>query len=172
MKVEFTIVGQVVSLKNNFRVIITGPKGKQHGDLKKSDEAKTYERAFRLQIPPAARVMFTGPLKVTIHAYYSWNGPDLECELPMDLMQAEYRRIPGKLRAIGVGKFEESEAERVLVTRGVYENDRQVREKHLIHHIDKANPRAEITVETIEPQQPSMLDDVPLLQTSATSDPF
>ena len=156
MKVEFTILGQVVSLKNSFRVVTIN----KHGALTKSTEAKAYERSARLQIPPAARLMLTGPLKVTIHAYYAWNGPDLECELLMDLMQAEYRRIPGKLRAIGGGKFEEGEAERVLVTRGVYENDRQVREKHLIHHIDKVNPRAEITVETIEPQQ-AALDIVP-----------
>jgi hypothetical protein len=32
----------------------------------------------------------------------------------------------------------------------IYENDRQVKEKHIFHRLDKANPRAEITVSTLE----------------------
>ena len=31
-----------------------------------------------------------------------------------------------------------------------YKNDRQVKEKHIYHGLDKENPRAEITVEPIE----------------------
>ena len=168
MKVAFTVLGQVVSLKNSFRVVTINKRGA----LTKSTEAKAYERAFRMQIPPSARQMLTGPVRVTIRAFYAWNGPDLDCALIMDLMQAEYRRVPGKLRAIGGGKFEEAESERVLVARGIYENDRQVREIHLYHGIDKANPRAEIEVETLEPQQQSLdVVDVPR-ETIADKPPF
>jgi Holliday junction resolvase RusA-like endonuclease len=42
------------------------------------------------------------------------------------------------------------------VQKGVYRNDRQVREKHVFHAIDRANPRAEIEVEPIEAQQQEM----------------
>lgn len=169
MKIAFTILGQVVSLKNSFRVITI----KGRGSLTKSSDAKAYERSTRLQIPPTARQMLTGPLRVTIRAFYTWNGPDLDCALLLDLMQAEYRRIPGKLIALGGGKFEEAEADRVLVTKGVYENDRQVREIHLFHGIDKVNPRAEIEVETLEAQQVALIDEnTPALALAGSKDPF
>lgn len=169
MKIAFTILGQVVSLKNSFRVVTIN----KHGALTKSSEAKSYERSTRLQIPPTARQMLTGPLRVSIRAFYTWNGPDLDCALLLDLMQAEYRRVPGKLVALGGGKFEEAEAERVLVSRGVYENDRQVREIHLYHGIDKVNPRAEIEVETLEAQQVALIDDTtPVLALAGSKDPF
>jgi len=48
--------------------------------------------------------------------------------------------------------------DRRLVRRGVYVNDRQVREKHVYHDIDKTNPRADIIVEPLDPQQSSLLD--------------
>jgi hypothetical protein len=45
--------------------------------------------------------------------------------------------------------------------RGVYRNDRQVREKHVFHGIDRANPRAEVTVEPLQAQQAALIDDEP-----------
>jgi hypothetical protein len=38
-----------------------------------------------------------------------------------------------------------------LIRAGVYVNDRQVREKHIKHAIDRHNPRAEIEVEELQP---------------------
>ncbi len=150
--VRFTILGQPISLKNSFRVVTI----RGHGSLTKTTEAKAYERDFRRQMPPAARVMFEGPVKVTIRAFYTWEGPDLDCALLLDLMQAEYGRLRGKLRALGDGQFAEEIGERVLLSRGVYKNDRQVRDLRLIHGIDKLNPRAEIEVEPLLPQQQDM----------------
>jgi hypothetical protein len=44
----------------------------------------------------------------------------------------------------------------VLLQKGVYGNDRQVREKHVYWALDRANPRAEIEVEALMPQQERM----------------
>jgi Holliday junction resolvase RusA-like endonuclease len=160
VKIEFTIRGQPVSLKNSYRVITIN----KHGAMTKSDDAKAYERAFRQQLPVSARQMLTGPVRVTMRLFYAWNGPDLDGALLLDLMQAEYRRLSGKLISLGNGEYGEAKGERVLVSKGVYENDRQVREIHQYHAIDKANPRAEIEVEPMLPQQVDLLDGVPALQ--------
>lgn len=53
-------------------------------------------------------------------------------------------------------KRDKRTGERVLVQAGVYRNDRQVREKHIRHAIDRANPRAEILIEPLQPQQAAM----------------
>ena len=42
---------------------------------------------------------------------------------------------------------------RILLQAGVYVNDRQVREKHVFHGIDKLMPRVEVRVESISPQE-------------------
>jgi hypothetical protein len=47
------------------------------------------------------------------------------------------------------------------VQKGVYRNDRQVREKHVYHAIDRANPRAEIEVEPLEAQQVELIEPAP-----------
>ena len=41
--------------------------------------------------------------------------------------------------------------ERDLLQDIAYKNDRQVKEKHIYHHLDKENPRCEIVVEKIKP---------------------
>ena len=74
-------------------------------------------------------------MRITLNIFYATERPDLDESLILDILQD---RFDGKREA------------RVLVQRGVYRNDRQVREKHVFHHIDRANPRAEIEVEPIE----------------------
>lgn len=49
--------------------------------------------------------------------------------------------------------------DRPLLQAGVYRNDRQVREKHVYHGIDKANPRAEIVVEPMQAEQADLLGE-------------
>ena len=159
MKIAFTVLGQPVSLKNSFRVVTICKRGA----MTKSDDAKKYERNFRLQIPSAARQMLEGPVRVTMHLFYAWNGPDLDGALILDLMQAEYKRIKGKLRRLENGDYAEDPGERILVAKGIYNNDRQVREVHLYHAIDKLNPRAEIEVEPLEAQQPPLALPAPEL---------
>ena len=88
--------------------------------LIKSQKALNYSDAFRQQCQPLATLM-TGDLRVTLHIYYASRRPDLDESLILDLMQGL-----------------------------VYENDRQVKERHAYWGLDPENPRAEILIEKIE----------------------
>jgi Holliday junction resolvase RusA-like endonuclease len=81
-------------------------------------------------------------VRVTLRIFYASERPDLDESVVLDVLQDRYS-----------GKGEERE----LVQKGVYKNDRQVREKHVFHGIDRGNPRAEVTIETLEPQQPELV---------------
>lgn len=85
----------------------------------KSDKARAYVEQFLSQCQTLP-VLMTGDLKVTMHIYYASRRPDLDETLILDLMQGR-----------------------------IYENDRQVKERHTYWGLDKENPRAEITVEKI-----------------------
>lgn len=82
----------------------------------KSKKALSYAGAFLLQAKPVEPLM-EGELAMTLHIYYASQRPDLDESLILDLLQ-------------GI----------------LYKNDRQVRERHVYHYIDKLNPRAEIWV--------------------------
>jgi hypothetical protein len=88
--------------------------------LIKSQKALNYSDAFRQQCQPLGKLM-TGDLRVTLHIYYASRRPDLDESLILDLMQGL-----------------------------IYENDRQVKERHAYWGLDPENPRAEILVEKIE----------------------
>jgi Holliday junction resolvase RusA-like endonuclease len=88
--------------------------------LIKSQKALNYSDVFRQQCQPLGRLM-TGDLRVTLHIYYASRRPDLDESLILDLMQGL-----------------------------VYENDRQVKERHAYWGLDPENPRAEILIEKIE----------------------
>jgi Holliday junction resolvase RusA-like endonuclease len=88
--------------------------------LIKSQKALNYSDAFRQQCQPLA-VLMTGDLRVTLHIYYASRRPDLDESLILDLMQGL-----------------------------IYENDRQVKERHAYWGLDPENPRAEILIEKIE----------------------
>lgn len=85
--------------------------------LIKSQKALNYADAFKLQCKPLAKLM-TGDVRVTINIFYASRRPDLDESLILDLLQG-----------------------------CVYENDRQVKEKHIYWGLDKEKPRAEIIVE-------------------------
>ncbi len=82
----------------------------------KSAKALSYADAFNLQVQPVEPLL-EGELAVTMHIHYASQRPDLDESLILDLLQ-------GKL----------------------YANDRQVRERHVYHFIDKLNPRTEIWI--------------------------
>lgn len=86
----------------------------------KSEKALAYAKAFKQQVLAAqlANVMLDGDVVVHIKIYYASRRPDLDESLILDLLQ-------------GVA----------------YENDRQVKEKHIYWDLDKDNPRTEIRVE-------------------------
>lgn len=85
----------------------------------KSAKARAYERDFHLQCKRLDELL-QGDLVVHIKIYYASRRPDLDESVILDCMQGF-----------------------------IYENDRQVKEKHIYHALDKTNPRAEIKVEKL-----------------------
>lgn len=129
-RVSFVILGEPASKANSRQIVVIKGQPK----VIKSQKARDYERNALLQIPAAARVMFEQPVRVTMTIFYASERPDLDESVVLDVLQAKFE---------GAGK------DRVCVRRGVYLNDRQVRDKRIKHGIDRAKPRAEITVEPL-----------------------
>ena len=133
-RVILTILGEPAS-KANSRKIVT--INKRPASIK-SEKARLYEKYALLQIPPRARRQLTGRIRFTARIYYASERPDLDESVILDVLQDQHK---------GKGK------DRVVIQKGVYVNDRQVREKIIFHAIDKKNPRAEIIIEALEAQQ-------------------
>ena len=87
--------------------------------LIKSKKALSYSDVFKQQCGKLPTLM-TGDLRVTLYIFYASRRPDLDESLILDLMQGL-----------------------------IYENDRQVKERHCYWGLDPDNPRAEIIVEKI-----------------------
>jgi hypothetical protein len=92
--------------------------------LIKSAKALSYSDMFKQQLAPLP-VLYTGDLRVTMYIYYASRRPDLDESLILDLLQGL-----------------------------VYENDRQVKERHIYWGLDKEQPRAEIIVEQMDEVAP------------------
>lgn len=131
--IAFTILGEPASKANSRKVIEIAGVSR----LAKSAKALAYEKDALKQIPPLHRVRLTGPVRVTMRIFYASERPDLDESLILDVLQDRY-----------TGKA----PNRILVQAGVYQNDRQVREKHVYHAIDRKNPRTEIIVQSLAPQ--------------------
>lgn len=136
--VRLVILGQAYSKANSRKIVTFGERAASI----KSPEARAFERDALRQIPPAARVRLEGPVRVTMRLFYATERPDLDESLVLDVLQDRYAKHG---------------EQRHLVQAGVYRNDRQVREKHVYHAIDRVNPRAEILVEPIWAQQQDLL---------------
>jgi Holliday junction resolvase RusA-like endonuclease len=134
--IRFTILGEPAS-KANSRQIVTI---KDRPSVIKSKKARDYEHDALRQIPPAARQRLEGPVRVTLRIFYATERPDLDESIVLDVLQDRWATN----KAVGT---------RHLAQPGVYRNDRQVREKHVFHGIDRRNPRAEIEVEPLVAQQ-------------------
>jgi hypothetical protein len=92
--------------------------------LIKSQKALDYSETFKQQCRKIEPLM-SGDLRVTMWIYYASRRPDLDESLILDLMQGL-----------------------------VYENDRQVKERHIYWGLDPDEPRAEIIVEKIDEVSP------------------
>jgi Holliday junction resolvase RusA-like endonuclease len=136
--IAFVILGEPASKANSRKIVTIGGRPKSI----KSEKARDYEADAIRQIPPKFRVQLRGPVSVTLRIFYASERPDLDESVVLDVLQDRYKTI-GK----GLAK------RRHLVQKGVYVNDRQVREKHVFHSIDRANPRTEVLVEPKEAQQ-------------------
>jgi len=91
----------------------------------KSKKARDYVRAFEKQVKPLTSLL-EGDLAVHITIHYASRRPDLDESVILDCME-----------------------------RVIYGNDRQVKEKHIFHGLDKDNPRSEIFVWCLEPKKSS-----------------
>lgn len=153
--IEFVIFGQPCSKANSRRLVYMGKGEDKRIASIKSKAALQYERDFVRQIPAIARQMIEGPVVASITIYYSSERPDLDESIILDAMQPIYTKTKP----------------RELVQRGVYLNDRQVREKHIFHAIDRKNPRAKIQITPLQPQQLSA-PLMPHVSTDAEPVPF
>lgn len=129
--IAFTILGQPYSKANSRRLVTLRGRAASI----KSAQALNYAREALMQIPPAARRRLEGPVCVTMTIWYATQIPDLDESLVLDVLQDQWH---------GKGR------DRFLLQPGVYRNDRQVREKHIYHRIDRANPRCDIVVEPLD----------------------
>lgn len=147
--IAFTILGEPASKANSREIVVIGGRP----SVIKSKKALAYERDALKQIPPRARLRIEGPLRVTLRIWYASERPDLDESVILDVLQDRFetRKIPERhaLHADGSQTVAPASKERVLVQSGVYRNDRQVREKHVFHGIDRANPRTEVLVEPL-----------------------
>jgi hypothetical protein len=109
---EATILGEPASKANSRRLVRFG---KRLASIK-SDKARAYERAFKVQAVPIAPLI-DGDVILYCHIFYASRRPDLDESIIMDLLQ-------------GVA----------------YHNDRQVKAKIILHGLDKEQPRAVIKV--------------------------
>jgi Holliday junction resolvase RusA-like endonuclease len=124
--VRLTIAGEPSSKANSRQIVMIGKGDAKRPAVIKSPKARQYEREAAYQIRKLPHLL-TGPLAVTIHVFYASERPDLDESIILDVLQGR-----------------------------IYANDRQVREKHVYHAIDRANPRAEITVKPLTAQQLSL----------------
>ncbi|MFD2232785.1 RusA family crossover junction endodeoxyribonuclease [Phaeospirillum tilakii] len=93
------------------------PRGKRFASIK-SDKALGWLERAEGEIPRPDRLPFPGGEVVAFIAiYYATHRPDLDESLVLDFLQGR-----------------------------VYANDRQVRERHTYHFIDRDNPRVEVVV--------------------------
>lgn len=143
--IEFTLFGEPASKANSRELVSFGRGEHKRPAIIKSAKARTYERDAVRQIPPRARARLTGPVRVTLRIWYASERPDLDESVVLDVLQDRWSRAAKAANG--------APAQRTLVQAGVYRNDRQVREKHVFHAIDRANPRAEVRIEPLDGQQ-------------------
>jgi Holliday junction resolvase RusA-like endonuclease len=157
--IAFTIFGEPASKANSRKLATVGKAEHRRTIFIKSEKARHYERLALMQIPAAARQRLEGPVRVTLRIWYASERPDLDESIILDVLQDRW--AGGAETEPGIAA-----PRRTLARAGVYRNDRQVREKHVFHAIDRANPRAEILVEPLQPQQV----DLTLAQTNKPAD--
>lgn len=149
MRIAFTIIGEPCSKANSRQIVTIGDRP----SVIKSKKALAFERDALLQIPHSARLQLEGPVRVTLRIWYASERPDLDESIVLDVLQDRYGKRPKMLE-------HQATLPRPLIQKGVYRNDRQVREKHVYHRIDRKNPRAEVVVEPLQAQHATMAEAI------------
>lgn len=162
MTVRFTILNAPHSKSNSSQIItLQDGNGGSRSSLIKSKKARDWVHDALPQIPAACRVRMQGPVIFYARIFYANERPDLDESLVMDALQDQWKTV----KRIDGTKL------RHLVQAGVYLNDRQIREKHIYHGIDKVNPRVEIQVESMDPQCALLAPEPPVLVVSKSKTP-
>lgn len=125
--ISFILLGELASKSNSREVVKLGEVSR----LIKSKQARRFQADAIRQIPVPARQRLQGPCAISVKVYYRTERQDLDAELLYDCLQDQYAHLNGQ---------------RHLVQGGIVRNDRQFREKHTYHHIDKRNPRVEVEI--------------------------
>jgi Holliday junction resolvase RusA-like endonuclease len=119
--ITLTLYGEPQSMKNRRRVVTTGRGRHRRVRVIKSEQALDYTASIQAQARVIMRANgfepLSGRLRIVGILYYRSERPDLDGELICDALQ-------------GIS----------------YVNDRQLRSKHWEHGVDRARPRAEITI--------------------------
>lgn len=117
-----TILGEPASKSNMRKIAITGRGQHARPRVIKSEKALGYAADLVKQVRrlPKSKQL-RGKLRFTCRVWYASERPDLDVSLILDGLQGR-----------------------------IYANDRAVREMHLYHEIDKANPRAQVLLEEME----------------------
>lgn len=137
--IRLTILGEPASKANSRKLVKFGDRPA----VIKSDKARKFEADALRQIPPKLRLAIECDVRITLRIFYATQRPDLDESVILDVLQNRWK-----------GKAPNRE----LVQRGVYANDRQVREKHVFHAIDRENPRTEILIEALEATTDELFD--------------
>lgn len=162
MTVRFTILNAPHSKSNSSQIItLQDGNGGSRSSLIKSKKARTWVQDALPQIPAACRVRMQGPVIFYARIFYPSNIQDLDESLVLDVLQDQWKTI----------KHADGSKQRQLVQAGVYLNDRQVREKHIYHGIDKVNPRVEIQVESMDPQRALLAPEPPTVTITKAKSP-
>ena len=140
--IRFTILGEPASKANSRKIVTIAGRPSSI----KSQKARGFEADALMQIPPAARQRIEGPVRVWLRIWYASERPDLDESIVLDVLQDRYGKAPRGADGKPAGP-------RPLVQAGVYRNDRQVREKHVFHGIDRKNPRVEALIEPLQARQ-------------------
>lgn len=144
--IRFTILGQPASKANSRQIVKFGKRNA----IIKSKEARQFMDDARRQVPPKCRVRLQGPVAVVLHLHYMTERPDLDESIVLDALQDHYVLL----------YLPNGAKRRELAQPGVYVNDRQVREKHVYHHIDRDRPHVDVEIFSIAPTD-DMFADVP-----------
>jgi Holliday junction resolvase RusA-like endonuclease len=120
-RLELVIHGEPASKANSRQLVTFGTRPASI----KSKKARDYEKAAIPQVRAQCRRLgwtckAVGKFRATLTIFYASERPDLDESVILDVLQQM-----------------------------VYANDRQVRERHVYHAIDRENPRAEIVIEAI-----------------------
>lgn len=140
--IRFVILGEPASKANSRKIVTIAGRPSSI----KSQKARGFEADALMQIPPAARQRIEGPVRIWLRIWYASERPDLDESIVLDVLQDRYGKAPRGADGKPAGP-------RPLVQAGVYRNDRQVREKHIFHGIDRKNPRVEVCVQAMQAQQ-------------------